>query len=317
MDGRCRVVLLSVILSFTPVGLHAKGNTKSEGIIPATPPVNVHTQAVSRRYVGLGYLNFSVKLPISATPGFTLGPDEDATFKVGEAKFDANGLALVGDGLLDREMSHERAWIGGALNASMTNDTFTREGVLFNIDYERSGFFFSRRSAYAWRIGGGGERFVLDIGFSHMWSLYNFSGNSRLESETISGESWKYISDFDETTTGFAYRPVLTLQPLIRLGNRVSLIPFVGASAFASLSYSYWEVNEWEDVLYGPDCFDGCPDSQFDADMIPIETIAGFDVEWQVTKKGRLSLSSFFSADAVQADSAVSEVYVIYTVELQ
>ena len=91
------------------------------------------------------------------------------------------------------------------------------------------------------------------------------------------------------------------------------MIPFVGVSTFISLDHSSWNVQQWEDALYGEDCFDGCPDSGITTNFVPFEGFFGFDIELQLTKKDRFAFSSLFDAETVTDTKSVSEVYVIYS----
>lgn len=307
-SGLTSIILLCLISC--PI-IYAKGSGKNSGIIPATPPVNVHTNSFDSDYKGYGYLNFNVTLPGKATPEFTLGPlasDEDATYNTGDNRFISHGLVYITDGKLRKDQSTEEAWIGGIINAEQIDKSFVEFGTQFNSLYERSGFYVGKRNTSATRIKQV-EAFELDYSFVSMYAAFFLSGNTRMEAQG----SETYISDFDGNSTGVMYRPMLTLQPVIRFSDYFTFIPFAGLSAFISLDYSSWELNEWEDELYGKDCFDGCPDGDLFLNLVPLETFFGFDIEIHYNKVNTISLSSFFSTGLGINTGQMSEIYLVYT----
>lgn len=301
-----------ILLLMATAFVHAKSGKESGGIIPSAPPVNLHTSATERHYKGYGYLNFSVVLPQKATPEFTLGSDEDAEYDIGDTKFSAHGVVYADNGSIKLERSEEHAWIGGVLSGDIESHRFSRDGQNFSVNHDRNGLFLATRNAVSKRLFTK-DRLTLDYNFTSMWSVFYFSGDTRIDSGPVSGQSGRYISDFSETTTGVAYRPMLTLQPTYKYNSTWSIVPFIGATAFLSASYNYWYVNEWEDVLYGKDCFDGCEDSKISFGIIPLEIFVGFDVEWNINKTDTLSLSSFFSAASSTDTESMSELYILYS----
>ena len=303
------------LMLFAGRSLMAASLTGNAGIIPATPPVNVYTSSKGVDYTGVGYLNFDVLLPGKLTPEFTLGNDEDARWTTGDNKFSSNGLVYVYEGKLRKNKSIEKAWVGGLIKGEEDNATFTRDGVLFNNHYERSGLYFGNRSTTSKRLTQSGN-YIVDYSITQMWALFQMSGNTRIDSESINNESNRYISDFDVDSYGAVYRPMITVQPVFTINDSLKFIPFVGASAFVSMELSFWENSEWEDVLYGQDCFDGCPDNDFFLNLIPVELFVGFDVEFMVNRSDRISLSSFFTAGGGTDTDSTSELYVIYTRQL-
>ena len=306
-------ILLFLIIFIPAQHIEARGKTQSTGLIPATPPVKVHTQNRSVNYHGFGYLNFNVSLPVYATPEFTLGSDEDARWKIGNVEHKSQGLVYVNDGKLRRNKSVENSWIVGKIDSKIKENTFTRDGVLFRVDYSRSGYYFGKRDTTAKRLVNT-DFATLDYAYSFMYAAFYLSGNTRIES--ASAGKGNYISDWDESTTGFIFRPMITLQPTFHLGSHVNFIPFIGASTFMNANYSSWEVNQWEDELYGPDCFDGCGDADLFFDIIPVETYFGFDIEFKLSDDSVLSLASFFSNRNTTDTKSMSEVYVVYTLRL-
>jgi len=255
-------------------------------------------------------MRFGVTLPYTAEPGFTLGGAEDEKFPVGEAQYSANGASFA-YGTTDRKKSSEIAFVLGSIDGALAEEHTERYSVGFDTGFERAGWFIAMRHATAWRASGN-EGFHLDFALSHLLGLYSFSGNSRLESEQVGG--YRYLSDWEEDTTGIAWRPVVALQPTIRLGA-VDLIPFAGGSAFFSLSWSSWKVNQWEDVNYGPDCLDGCPDDDLNGELL-FDWFVGFDINIWFSKKDSLSLSSMFKADTPANTGPVTELLVLYSIGL-
>ncbi|MDH4274498.1 MAG: hypothetical protein OEW08_05630 [Gammaproteobacteria bacterium] len=304
------VTLLGIVIPL--MNANARETGEGTGILPATPPINIHTGIGSAHYVGYGALKFDVILPQYAKPGFTLGKDEDSRFKIGEVDFTAEGLVYVNDGNIAPQESSEGAWMLGTLTGAMKTRGFTRYGVGFNTRYSRSGFVLGKRNTFARRILAS-NGFILDYGFSSLFGLYHISGNTRMESVPATGQLYRYISDFNEDSTGIAYRPMLTLQPTFHLGRWLTMVPFAGVTAFVSADYSSWKVNYWEDVLYGRDCLDGCPDDGFFTHFIPFETFAGFDIELHVSATDTLALSSFFAAANPTNTTNMSEIYLVYT----
>ncbi len=288
-----------------------KSGSQSTGIIPSAPPVNLHTSLIERKYKGYGYLNFSVVLPVTATPEFSLGSDEGAEYELGNVNYVANGFVYVDKGFINSEKSTEEAWIFGVLTGAIEEGTFIHEGQTFSISHDRSGFFGSKRYSFSKRIDQK-ESFNVDYNFTSMFSVFFMSGNTRMDSGPVNfGNS--YISDYDEQTYGFAYRPTITLQPTFEITDSWSFIPFIGASAFISASFNTWYVNEWEDYLYGTDCQYGCPDSNLTFGFIPIELMIGFDIEWDVNETDTISLSSFFSPALASETESMSEIYILYS----
>lgn len=286
---------------------------RRRGLLPTAAPVNIYT-GETRSYWGVGYLQFSVTLPYTVTPEFTLGDDPDASFSIGDAQYDASGVAVAW-GALQHSRSRERALIVGHIEGAMTSDQFTHEGVDFGTRFERAGFFVAGRSSTARRLTGS-ERVCLDWGLTSLLGLYRFSGNTRMASEPVIDDgdfSGYYISDYALTSTGLAFRPVLTLQPALHLTQRVTVIPFAGASPFFALNFGRWEMNEWEDVLYGQDCMDrSCDDSDVTLDAL-LEGFAGFDVELAITGRDRIAASSLVKVEDASDDRRISEFFVIYS----
>jgi len=293
----------------TPV--FSKGSSKNKGIIPAAPPVNVITSDVDVDYTGFGYLAFNVILPESITPEFTLG-DEDATWEIGDNEFASKGLVYVHEGKLRQNYSLERAWIAGFVDGESKTDQFVRDGVSFSRKYDRTGGYIGSRNTLSKRLQKNAA-FTLDYSFTSMWAFFQLSGQSRVASLTGTPSGTQYVSDFDGNTLGLMYRPVLTIQPVFSIGNALKFIPFAGASAFISVDYSSWELNEWEDVNYGKDCFDGCPDGGFFGNLIPFEAFYGFDVEILIAKTHSISLSTFFAAGLGTDTDSMSEIYIVYS----
>jgi hypothetical protein len=277
------------------------------GLLPTAPPVNVHTGS-EQSYWGLGYLRFGVAVPYIAEPEFSL--DEHDRFSIGDAVYDANGLGLAwGD--LGAERSFEHGLIVGNLDGSLDNDRFQYHGVDFWSAGEYSGGFAAYRRASARRLGGADGGAFMDMGFTQLFGAYRMHGGTRLESEVVDG--WRYIDDYDSTVTGLCWRPVLTLQPALPVGQRLLLIPFVGASAFVYAAASSFYVNQWDDVLYGPDCYDGCPGSTVTADL-QLDGFGGFDIDITLTAQDRVALSSLLrpSGDSEADTGPVSEIFLVY-----
>ncbi len=313
MNKHCLTMFFWMMMA-SPLWAGSLGGTS--GLIPATPPVNVYTSSIDVDYSGVGYLKFDVLLPGKLTPEFTLGNDEDARWTTEDNKFTSNGLVYVYEGRLRKKASIEKAWIGGTIKGTQDNNSFSRDGVTFNNHYERTGLYFGNRHTTTKRLTQTGS-YVVDYSITQMWATFQMSGNTRIDSQSIPNESNRYISDFDVDSYGIVYRPMVTIQPVFTLNDAVKIIPFVGASSFVSVELSFWENSEWEDVLYGQDCFDGCADSDFFLNLIPLELFAGFDVEFLVSQSDRLSLSSFFSAGGGTDTDSTSEIYVVYTRQLE
>jgi hypothetical protein len=309
MRSQLHLLALLLVSLFIHNVVLAKGSDRNKGIIPAAPPVNVFTSDTNIDYTGYGYLQFDVTLPGSVTPEFTLGSNEDASWDTGDNRFSSKGLVYVHEGKLRKTKSVEKAWIAGLIEGKADSNSFVRNGVRFINKYERSGFYVGSRNTVSKQLSHT-SLYVLDYSFTSMWAAFTLSGNTRIASSSGSGT---YISDFDGSSYGFLYRPVVTIQPVFTLSNSIKFIPFVGASSFLSLDYSYWELNEWEDALYGTDCFDGCPDDDLFFNFIPIETFAGFDVEFYFGKTDSISLSAFFSAGITTDTDSMSEIYIIYS----
>ena len=311
MYSRVRLVLfLIATIGYCEV-IHAKGGSKRTGLVPATPPVNVHTTPTSTEYQGFGYLNFNVTLPTKATPEFTVGPlaeDEDATYDTGDVRYSSHGLVYVSEGRLRSNESTEVAWLLGIINTKQIDTEFVKFNTVFDSMYDRSGFYAGKRITKSKRIEQV-DFFDMDYSFVSMYATYFLSGNSKIEARGVD----TYVSDFDGNSYGVMYRPMLTLQPVFRFSNYVTFIPFAGLSAFISLDYSDWELNEWEDKLYGVDCLDGCPDSDIFFNVIPLETYFGFDIELHFGNENTLSLSSFFSSGLGINSGNMSEIYLVYT----
>ncbi|MDH5692204.1 MAG: hypothetical protein OEZ47_03785 [Gammaproteobacteria bacterium] len=303
-----RFVCLFVVTSSLAV---AKEGQDGGGIIPATPPVNVHTSAIESDYKGYGLMQFSIELPHKSTPEFTLGGDEDAEYEIGTSKYTAIGLVYVNEGKRRKFESSETAWLAGTLNSKLTNDTFTYSGVTFDVKSESSGLIAGKRSTTAKRLSNSNS-LSIDYAYTSLWAFYNMSSSTRFTSRGTQ----TYIDDYDESQFGVAWRPMITIQPKISLGSMIDFIPFAGAASFLSLTYSSWEVNQWEDQNYGPDCFDGCPDFGLFPGIIPVETFVGFDLEIHFTPTSTLSLSSFLSAGITTETQNMSEVYIVYTQDI-
>lgn len=304
-----KILGLPLCILLLPGALYAKDKTDSAGIIPATPPVNVHTRDVETSYSGFGYLNFNVALTTTAKPAFTLNRDEDAEYELGEVEYRSHGIVYVDKGHLGNLEASEHAWIAGIIDGNLKDDYFYKFGARFNAKVERSGIFVGTRNTTAKRLGGT-SGIAVDYAFTSMWAFYNLSGNTRFESV---GGLETYRDDFDENSLGIVYRPMLTIQPRINIGDKFTFIPFAGITAFLNLDYSSWEVNDWYDQNYGRDCIDGCADDGFFTHIIPLESFLGFDLEYQMGPGESISLSAFFAVGSVSDTESMSELYIVYS----
>jgi len=298
--------LLAIFLIAATTTCWAKGKDKNGGFVPATPPVNVYT-GVEQRYTGFGLVNFNVTLPLKGYPEFTLGGDEDAQYTWGDVEYRSKGVIYVDKGELGNLESSESAWVFGKLDGVLLDDYFTKAGVRFTLSHSQSGFFVGTRNTTAKRLTTIGSS-VVDYAYTSFWAFYNLNANSRFVAD-----SGPYIDDYDTHSFGLAWRPMVTLQPTFKITSSFIVIPFIGAAAFLNLDISSWTVNQWEDRLYGPDCFDGCSDSDINANIIPLETFAGFDIEYVLSDKSKISLASFFSAGVNTDTASMSETYILYS----
>jgi len=306
-----RIFIALLLLSITMTIAHAQNEQANRGLIPATPPVNVNTSAVESSYKGYGYLKFSVTLPVTTTPEFTLGNDESAPYIIGNMAYTAHNFVFVNQGKRSPDKSTETAWLGGILNGNLVNSTFSKFSTTFNVTSEKSGYVFGKRQTFAKRLNKS-ESIKIDYALTQMYIGYLFSGTTAYYSQGPD----TYISDFDVSSYGIVYRPLITVQPRFNLGKSISVIPFVGAAAFVNIGLSSWELNRWEDKLYGADCFDGCPDTGSDFAFIPFEAFYGFDVEFHINQTTRLSLSSLFSAGGSTDTERTSEYYLVYSIDI-
>jgi len=279
------------------------------GFVPATPPVNVYTGS-DRSYTGYGVLNFNVVLPLKGYPEFTLGGNEDAEYTWGDVEYRSNGIIYVDKAHLGNLESTESAWVFGKLDGVLLDNSFDKAGAHFILKHEQSGVFIGARNTTARRLTTWGES-VVDYAYTSFWAFYNLNSHSRFATDATS--SGTYIDDYDAHSFGVAWRPMVTLQPTFKLSSQFKVIPFIGAAAFVSAGLSSWTVNEWYDQLYGKDCLDGCPNSDFDFNLIPLESFAGFDLEYIFSDNSSLSLASFFSAGVNTDTSSMSETYLLYS----
>ena len=295
--------------------VYSREQESGNGFIPVTPPIALYTGHENLNYWEAGYLRFNLLSPLNATPKFTLGNDEDATFHVGDVEYATKNIIFTFSGNIGQEKSSEKALLAGTLSAKMKNSTFTRLETDFNIETDQEGYVLGGRLSNASRLYKS-NLLTLDWALSTIIAYYHFSGRTRFSSETISGETWQYISDYDIESSGLALRPMLILQPQFHFHRNLTVVPFAGFSMFMNVASVSTEVNEWEDVLYGPDCFDGCPKTRFNAGSSDLESFFGFDVKLHFDNHTIL-LSSFVTSttDKIFNADTMSEIYVTYTQE--
>lgn len=304
LGGRVRP-LGKLLVALGPLVVPHDASAARSGLLPTAPPVHVHT-GPDASYWGIGVLRLGVSLPYVAEPEFSL-TEGGADFAVGDAVYTATGVGVALGELTERR-SIEYAVLGGPLGGELATDSFAYSGWDFAASSERKGGFGAFRIATARRVAGR-DHWVLDVGFTQLVGLYALGGDTRVESEPDDYGN-RYLSEWHESTVGLAWRPVVTLQPTISAGP-ISVIPFVGLSAFVDVSSSRWEVREWQDVLYGPDCADGCRDGNVNGHLLG-DYFGGFDVDLRFTRSDRVALSSLFRPPSPAQDSPVSELYVVY-----
>lgn len=302
--------MMTLNMLLMAAALTSPAEAARRSFLPTAPPVNVRT-GDTEPYWGVGYLKFSVTLPTVIHPEFTLGGDEEAAYDIGDADYSADGMALA-FGRPGEDRSRELALVGGRLDATLDSGSFEYSGVWFDSEHAREGGFAGIRTGSARRLYSG-ERLVLDWGLNSLLGVYWLRGNTDVESTSTPPQLYGYITTYQEKLRGLAWRPVGTLQPAVQLTRRITVIPFLGASAFLSVDRSSVYVLEWEDASYGPGCSDGCPEKYRTANVIPLEPFVGFDVDLQITDNDRLSLSSLFKATDPTNTERISEVYALYS----
>jgi hypothetical protein len=125
----------------------------------------------------------------------------------------------------------------------------------------------------------------------------------------------QFASGYHGEEEGIFLRPVLSLQPVINLTDRFSLIPYVGIGTKISIWYAYWE--DTGDYIFNgynsPSQKSDGEESGIDSSVF--ETYLGFDVGIKTISSSnhQLTIGGVFTQLFGENDSDFAEVHVIYS----
>ncbi|MBT8349778.1 MAG: hypothetical protein KJO26_00865 [Deltaproteobacteria bacterium] len=283
------------------------------------------------------YNYFPTPVPINITPGnyegsswglgynhmkLTSDWDEDFwTFKsenVGEIDYQVDNVVLAF--LKSKRQSYSVEYdllIGKITSKSKTDQYYSKLiGRDVDVDHSGDGFDIGFRVIYSKnlfrQLKEGNKRFIdwnyglsLHVAYFHLRGTYEARSVDDL-----------YANEYDSEEDGRFIRPVLMLQPIMDITDRISLIPYIGVGTKISLWYQYWEdVGDY--IFNGNDSPSQKSDGEeWGVDYSGIETYLGFDVGFKVTKRSEhlLRIGGTFTKLFGEEDSDFAEVHVVYSI---
>ncbi len=307
------ILIFIVFISFKPAA-PAAGTKK---VIPAPVPVNVETTGYSGETWGIGY-NY-LRLNTTWTDDFYKfeGDEEIGTitsevhnlaiswYDNSAGKLSSDFSILVG---IIKSTGDERYYSGdmAAAGEEPLNDaTFKGSGYDAGVRILRSGKLFKEQSSSF-------------IQWYYALSLHAavFYMENNVVSQTIPGTSLgDYREEYSEEEWGIFLRPVIALQPKIKVSDSVTLVPYLGVGTMVTASSWYWW-NE-EDYIDESSVQNGqlAEDTGSSGSITGLETYLGFDIAIVTNRAAgnSISLGGVFSRFFGSTESDFFEIHAVYT----
>lgn len=301
------------VLAIAAVVLLATGvraETKSNRFVPSPVPVNMKPVDYNEERLGIGY-NLTTITSDWNDPFFQSGEE-----KIGEIEYTVNHL-VVGKLVSKNDVSAtEYDLLVGVIDSeNKTTQYFSRTlGQNVKVSHSGSGWdigarIVSSRTLYK-QLGSDGKRF---IDWNWAWALHAalFSTEGSFRGASVNGQE---VEAYSEEETGIFLRPVVALQPIIRMGNVLSLVPYVGVGTQLTLSSYYWWDTEY--VHLGTSQPGQLTEGEgFYSTFTGIQVTAGFDIGIVLSsdRKHGLTIGGAMSQIFGDAESDFNEVHVLYT----
>ncbi len=156
------------------------------------------------------------------------------------------------------------------------------------------------------------QKRLIDWNYSFSLHAAYYYTEGTFEARSLDGQ---YANEYTSEEEGLFLRPVLSLQPVIDLGDRASLIPYVGIGTKISIWFQYWEDTEYVSKGSNQPGQKGW-DEEAGINFSGMETYIGFDVGIKTSSSNnhQLTIGGVLTKLFGENDSDFSEVHVIYSI---
>lgn len=303
----CWVILLMAVLA-----PRAGADDRARRIAPSPVPVNIKPIDYNETLYGAGY-NITTITSDWNDPFFKSGEE-----KIGEIEYTVHHLVVgVLKSASDVSATEYDLLIGRVESKARTKQYFSpvpQVNQRVNIDHTGSGYDIGARIVSSKtlhkQLGRDGKRF---IDWNYALSLHAawFSTDGTFSGRSTDGQ---FVEVYDEEESGIFLRPVIALQPIIRLTDGLSLVPYAALGTKLTLSYYYWVDKEyiWMGASQPGQMTEG---EGFYSTFSGMEATVGFDIGIILSsdRKHGLTIGGALSQMFGDQESDFREVHVLYT----
>lgn len=303
--------LFAFIIIFSLCSVTSTWAKEDSSYFPTPVPVNLAPGNYDDSYWGIGYNIINLKSDWE---------DNFFTFEeehVGDIEYQVQHIVLAFLKSKRQRSSVEYDFLVGKITSKegikrYYSDLNDRE---LEVDHSGDGIDIGMRLIYSRNIyrqlkKKGQERFIdWNYAFSLHAAYYYTEGT--YSARSVDGQ---YANEYTSEEEGIFLRPVLSLQPVIDLGDRVSLIPYVGIGTKISLWFQNWEDTEYISKGSNQPGQKGW-DEESGIDFSGMETYIGFDVGIKTNSSNnhQLTIGGVLTKLFGENDSDFAEVHVVYS----
>ena len=279
---------------------------------------------------------FPTPAPVSIAPGnyygaswgfgyniLNLSSDWDDNFftfdseHVGEIDYRVQHIALAFSKNKRQKSSIEYDILLGKISSEAGTKQYNSEIIdrKVEVDHSGDGFDIGLRLIYSRNIHrqmNKGRKRLIDWNYALSLHAAYYYTEGTFEARSVDGQ---YANEYTSEEEGLFLRPVLSLQPVVDVSDRIALVPFVGVGTKISIWFQYWEDT-------GDYIFNGYnePGQKSDGeesgiDFSGMETYIGFDVGIKTSDSynHQLTIGGVLTKLFGENDSDFSEIHVIYS----
>ena len=158
-----------------------------------------------------------------------------------------------------------------------------------------------------------GQKRMIDWNYAFSLHAAYYYIEGKYEARSVDAQ---YANEYNSEEEGLFLRPVVSLQPIIDVTDRISLIPYVGIGTKVSIWYQYWE--DTGDYIFNGFNEPGQKSSgdESGTDFSGLETYLGFDVGIKTSKSNshQMTIGGVITKIFGEDDSDFAEVHVLYSI---
>jgi hypothetical protein len=305
--GKAVCGVLLILLGLLPSVAHGQDKPR---FVPSPVPVNIKPLAHDESRWGVGYNQMHI------TSEWT---DEFFTFdteRVGELEYDVYNLALGIQHARSDVSYMEYDLLLGKVDSREKTKRYHSDIIDRDVNVGQSGDGYDAGIRFLWSRNlfrqhrqSGGKLIDWNAALSLHAALYYMDGTY----EALSTDG-QFGNTYDAEEAGIFLRPIVALQPIVYVTDRITLVPFIGVGTKAVAEYIWWEDTKviWNGVDEPGQRGDG---EEVEVDITGLEGQLGFDIGFVTNraKKQELTFGGLVSKLYGGDDADFYELHILYT----